>query len=378
MNSTAVNPDPLHKLIWGTFFGSFESNTDYRLLLLRYCKSGLIICGILGIGVTIAYTFAKLHVNDYMAAWVYTADHYKGVVVLIDKSIIIFFSILVIGMSQISLSLRTCRSLFAVIALICGLASMYDDIMNRDINFSSGYIILILLVTTICIPFKPWQIMALCVTLSVFYYPGMLIFPPLLGVGELVIPVSQLIHFLVLTLILTGISCFLYYMRYALYMARRTADGLAENSYYPEETELQRNETDRLRRIIMGNMPAGDQFLVSDITVPSTDQVFLDRVREVIEQHIGDSNFGVEWLAHEMALSPRQLQRRLKASTGLSAGGLIRVMRLQRAAQLLQQRAGNVSEVAYRVGFQDPAYFSRLFRQMFEVSPSDYSSGKAV
>lgn len=376
MNAADFNSASLRKLIRDTFFGSFENNTDYRLLLLRYCKNGLIICGILGIAVTIAYTLVKLHVNDYAAAWSYTADHQKGDVVLMDKSIIVFFGIVVIGLAQMNLSLRTYRILIAIFALICALASMYDDIMGRDVSYSSWYIILILLVTMICIPFKPWQIMALCIAVSIFYYPGMLIFPPMLGVGELAIPVSQLTNFAVLTLIITGISCFLYYTRFALYIARRSADGLAENPFFPGVAELQSNDPDRLRRLVQGNLPAGEQFLVSDISVPSTEQVFLDRVKEVIEQHIGDSNFGVEWLAHEIALSPRQLQRRLKASAGLSAGGLIRIMRLQRAAQLLLQRAGNVSEVSYRVGFQDPAYFSRIFRQMFDVSPSEYTPGK--
>jgi signal transduction histidine kinase/DNA-binding NarL/FixJ family response regulator len=127
-----------------------------------------------------------------------------------------------------------------------------------------------------------------------------------------------------------------------------------------------------LRRRLVSGARQPSKFGPSIPDVPSADEVFVDRVRAVIEEHIGDSNFGVEWLADEVALSPRQLQRRIHVAMRLSAGGLIRMMRLQRAGQLFDRRAGTVSEVAYKVGFRDAVYFSRLFRQTFGVSPSEY------
>jgi len=109
----------------------------------------------------------------------------------------------------------------------------------------------------------------------------------------------------------------------------------------------------------------------SKVAVPSTDAVFLDRVRAVVEEHIGNTAFGVEWLAGEVHLSRRQLHRRLRALTGLSTVGFIRMMRLERAAHLLEQRAGTVAEVARAVGFEDASYFARLFRQVYGRPPSD-------
>jgi len=78
-----------------------------------------------------------------------------------------------------------------------------------------------------------------------------------------------------------------------------------------------------------------------------------------------------------MGLSRRHFHRRIKELTGLTPGGYIRMMRLERAAQLLEQRAGNVSEIAYRVGFQDPDYFSRLFKPAYGVSPSGFAGEPA-
>ena len=114
------------------------------------------------------------------------------------------------------------------------------------------------------------------------------------------------------------------------------------------------------------------QVLPSDVQVESADEAFLRHARELLEEHIDNPNFGTEWLAEEIGLSPRQLRRRIKELTNLSTTGFIRTLRLQRSAQLLEQQAGSVAEIAYAVGFNDPKYFSRLFRQIYGVSPSEY------
>jgi len=109
-----------------------------------------------------------------------------------------------------------------------------------------------------------------------------------------------------------------------------------------------------------------------EIEVPAAEAVFLDNVRRVVEENMHNDSFTVEYLAGEVALSPRQLQRRLRASTNLSASGYIRSMRLKKAAQLLGQEWGNVSEVAHAVGFRSVPHFSRLFKQVYGVLPSQY------
>jgi transcriptional regulator GlxA family with amidase domain len=105
--------------------------------------------------------------------------------------------------------------------------------------------------------------------------------------------------------------------------------------------------------------------------VTSADAAFIERMRVRVEARMGDSHFGVGIMAEELGLSERQLQRRAKETTGLTPAGYIRMMRLERAAQLLRQDAGRVSEIAYAVGFENAKYFSRLFRQTFGHAPSD-------
>ena len=110
----------------------------------------------------------------------------------------------------------------------------------------------------------------------------------------------------------------------------------------------------------------------SQIVVSSEEQQFLERVQAVVEAEMGNNQFGVEQLASEVGTSPRQLYRKMKENLSLTPAGYIRMMRLERAAQLLEQNAGTVSEVSYRVGFKDTNYFSKLFRQTFGQSPSEF------
>ena len=105
----------------------------------------------------------------------------------------------------------------------------------------------------------------------------------------------------------------------------------------------------------------------------SADEVFLDRVRHIIETRLGDEYLSVEVLAEEAGFSRVQLYRKVMALTGITVNEFIRKLRLQRAAQLLDQRWGTVSQVAYEVGFSNLSYFSKCFKDQFGQSPSGYS-----
>jgi len=109
-----------------------------------------------------------------------------------------------------------------------------------------------------------------------------------------------------------------------------------------------------------------------NINVQSIDEKFLVKAFGVIEANLSDPDFDTTALAHEVAMSRMQLHRKLRALTNLSSGELIRSFRMKRAASLLQQKSGNISEVAYEVGYNNPAHFAQVFREHFGVSPSEY------
>ncbi len=109
-----------------------------------------------------------------------------------------------------------------------------------------------------------------------------------------------------------------------------------------------------------------------DIAVTSADEKFLYRVSNVIEKHIADYNFTIDNFARETGMSRMQLHRKLNAVTGQAASDYIRNFRLKRAANLLKGKHGNIGEIAYDVGFNNPSYFSECFKKLFGVLPSEY------
>ncbi|WP_229320809.1 ATP-binding protein [Larkinella knui] len=105
---------------------------------------------------------------------------------------------------------------------------------------------------------------------------------------------------------------------------------------------------------------------------------FLEKAMRIIGEHLTDEAFTVEVLQREMGMSRMQLHRKLKALTDQSASDFIRYIRLQRAADLLQQPGIQIAEAAYQSGFQHLSYFSRCFKEQFGMLPSEFAKQKDV
>ncbi len=109
----------------------------------------------------------------------------------------------------------------------------------------------------------------------------------------------------------------------------------------------------------------------SEVTVQSVDDKFLSRLLEVTEIRMGESSFGVDELSREIGMSRSQLYRKLKGLTNESPTVFLRTVRLQRAYQLLQSSAGNATEIAYQVGFNNSNYFFKCFKDHFGMTPKE-------
>ncbi len=109
-----------------------------------------------------------------------------------------------------------------------------------------------------------------------------------------------------------------------------------------------------------------------DIAITPKDEVFLNKVKAVVEKHLDDENFEVEEWGREVGMSRSQLHRKLRALTDQTPSQFIRSMRLARAVELLKQDAGTVAEIAYQVGFGSQAYFTKCFHEQFGCSPKEY------
>jgi transcriptional regulator GlxA family with amidase domain len=154
---------------------------------------------------------------------------------------------------------------------------------------------------------------------------------------------------------------------------REAADAYLTKPFQVEELTTQIDNLIALRRRLRERF-AGEAVPVRPVPrgLAASDAKFLGQVRNVIENQLANEDFGVEEMARLVAHSRGHLHRRLKEITDESPSDLLRRMRLERAAQLLEAGAGSVSEIAYGVGFKSVAHFSNRFQDHFGVRPSGY------
>lgn len=98
---------------------------------------------------------------------------------------------------------------------------------------------------------------------------------------------------------------------------------------------------------------------------------FLSRFRAKVQENISNEDLSVEQIGSELGLSRVQLYRKIKALTGYSPVELVRITRLKAAEQLLKTSDLTVSEIAYKVGFGTPSYFSKCFKELFGRQPGE-------
>lgn len=110
----------------------------------------------------------------------------------------------------------------------------------------------------------------------------------------------------------------------------------------------------------------------SALEITPADQVFIEKIIDVIERNLQNPDFSSEVLAQEMNRSNSTLYRKLKELTGSSTAEFIRSIRIKRAAQLLAYKEKTVTEIAYEVGFNDVKHFRTVFQKQFGCAPTEY------
>lgn len=103
----------------------------------------------------------------------------------------------------------------------------------------------------------------------------------------------------------------------------------------------------------------------------SVDQAFISKLTEIVLANLTDGNFDVGKLAKEAGISRATLYRRIRSIKRQDISQFIRDVRLQRAMEMLQNNEGNASEIAFRVGFGSPAYFTKCFHDHYGFPPAE-------
>ena len=109
-----------------------------------------------------------------------------------------------------------------------------------------------------------------------------------------------------------------------------------------------------------------------DFKLSVADKKFLDSVDLYIRDNMGDPDSSVESMSAHLLISRVQLYKRVLALTGTTPSEYMRAKRIKRAEELLREGEYNISEIAYRVGFNNPRYFSKYFQEAYGMTPSQY------
>ncbi len=110
------------------------------------------------------------------------------------------------------------------------------------------------------------------------------------------------------------------------------------------------------------------------VDVKGNDEQLMANIMKSVNAHLNDCDFTVDTLASEVNMSRVQLHRKMKELAGVSTGKFIRNIRMEQARRLIVEGKLNIAQVAFEVGFNDPTYFSTVFKQYFGQSPSEYTA----
>ena len=149
------------------------------------------------------------------------------------------------------------------------------------------------------------------------------------------------------------------------------ADVYMSKPFNPLELQLQ------VRNIYNQHQKTKDKYISSDSLIPdetnsnSMEQKFLSKLSELMEDNYRDPEYSVELLSTDIGLSRSQLHRKLIALTNISASKFIRTYRLKIAMKKIKAKSGNISEIAYDVGFNNVSYFNKCFLEHFGKRPGD-------
>ena len=113
-------------------------------------------------------------------------------------------------------------------------------------------------------------------------------------------------------------------------------------------------------------------FPVNNMQLSKEDEDFMNQVIEAINKNIVDDGFNVEKLADILCLSRSSLLRKIKTLFNMSPVDFIRLIRLKKAAQLIQEGEFRIGEIVYMVGFSSPSYFSKMFLKQFGMTPKEF------
>lgn len=153
------------------------------------------------------------------------------------------------------------------------------------------------------------------------------------------------------------------------------AEAYVSKPFDPQILELQMNNIIRNRKINQAQIVNADKADIEDSSLSKFDKDFINRINELIDNNLDDSEFSITSITQQLGISRSLLHVKMKSLLNMSTGDYIRKKRLNKACALLCE-GYNVSETAYKTGFSDPNYFSKTFKKEIGITPTEYLENK--
>ena len=150
------------------------------------------------------------------------------------------------------------------------------------------------------------------------------------------------------------------------------ADAYIVKPFNQRELLVRMQKLLELRRKLFRRYSTGYGLESSSDPILQKEDLFFKKLNEIILKNLGDEFFNIQVLCNEMAMSKSQLYRKFSALTNIPAARYIRTLRMQKAKELLQTTALNITEVGYEVGMKSVSVFSKTFKEEYGYSPTEF------
>ena len=155
------------------------------------------------------------------------------------------------------------------------------------------------------------------------------------------------------------------------------ADAYITKPFNPDVLQAQIDNLIRQRKRLTEHLGVEKRIISitpHEVVITSKDEAFLEKVMEIIEENISNTDFNIDQIASFACLGRSTFFKKVKGLTGMSPVELVREMRIKRAHQLLISGEYSISEIAFQTGFNSAAYFSTSFKEKYNQTPSQYLS----
>lgn len=151
------------------------------------------------------------------------------------------------------------------------------------------------------------------------------------------------------------------------------ADDYIQKPFKVKELKIKVKNLIQLRKKLKERFSSESLVKPAEITVSSLDEKLLEKALKIAEENISNELFEISTFSEELGVSRTMLFTKIKAWTNLTPNDFITVMRMKRAAQLLEQNKLTISQVAFKVGYKNPKYFSKCFQRHFSETPTSFA-----